>query len=142
SRRVGPQGIVYAQDVQQGMLNAITRRVQREGQANVRTILGTATDPKLPAGSFDAVLIVDAYHEIDDGVRLLTHVARALKPRGRVGVVDFKLEGGGPGPPDDERVDPRDVINDATQAGLQLLSSEMLPFQYFLIFGRPDVPTP
>ncbi|MCC7124152.1 MAG: class I SAM-dependent methyltransferase, partial [Acidobacteria bacterium] len=42
SRRVGPQGIVYAQDVQQGMLNAITRRVQREGQANVRTILGTA----------------------------------------------------------------------------------------------------
>lgn len=142
SRRVGPQGVVYAQDVQQGMLNAITRRVQREGQANVRTILGTATDPKLPAGIFDAVLIVDAYHEIDDRVRLLTHVARALKPRGRVGVVDFKLEGGGPGPPDDERVDPREVIADATRAGLQLSSSEMLPFQYFLIFGWPDAPTP
>ena len=63
ARRVGPQGVVYAEDVQQEMLNAITRRVQREGLANVRTILGRGADTRLPSATFDAVLIVDAYHD-------------------------------------------------------------------------------
>ena len=64
ARRVGPQGLVYAEDVQQEMLNAISRRVQREGLANVRPVLGRGSDPRLPPASLDAVLIVDAYHEI------------------------------------------------------------------------------
>ena len=55
---------------------------------------------------------------------------------GRLGVVDFKLEGGGPGPPTEERVSPETVIRDAASAGLRLLPQEtFLPYQYFLIFG-------
>lgn len=139
ARRVGPNGRVYAQDVQQEMLMSISRRVEREGLTNVATVLGAGGNPNLPVrnGTVDAVLMVDTYHEIKDRVTLLAHLARALKPQGRIGVVDFKLEGGGPGPPTEERVSPEIVVADAAKAGFRLLSQEtFLPYQYFLIFGR------
>jgi ubiquinone/menaquinone biosynthesis C-methylase UbiE len=144
ARRVGPNGIVYAQDVQAEMLSAITRRVQREGLTNVRPVLGRGNDPRFPAaamGKLDAILLVGTYFEIEDRVTMLRNLAAALKPGGRIGVIDFKANGGGPGPPPEERVDPEVVIRDAAQAGLRLLSSEsFLPYQYFLIFGRA-IPT-
>jgi ubiquinone/menaquinone biosynthesis C-methylase UbiE len=138
ARRVGPNGLVYAQDVQQLMLAAISRRVQREGLTNVRPILGRESDPRLPARAVDTVLIVDVYHEIEDGVTLLKNVATAIKPQGKIGVIDFRLEDGGPGPAREERVGPDQVIRDAEAAGLRLLrQEEFLTYQYFLIFGRP-----
>jgi predicted methyltransferase len=143
ARRVGPNGLVYAQDVQDLMLSAITRRVQREGLRNVRPVLGRDSDPRLPQGAFDAILIVDAYYEIVDRVTMLANLAGALKPQGRIGIVDFKLEGGGPGPSRDERVSPDVVIQDAKKAGLRLLKQEAsLPYQYFLIFTRDDATRP
>ena len=137
ARRVGPQGLVYAEDVQPEMINAITRRVQREGLANVRAVRGQNSDPRLPPGSLDAVLVVDAYHEVEDRVTMLANLARALKPQGRIGVVDFKLDGTGPGPAPDERVSPDVVVKDAAKAGLRLVRQEpFLQYQYFLIFGK------
>jgi SAM-dependent methyltransferase len=134
ARRVGPRGLVYAEDVQNEMINAISRRVSREGLANVRPVLGLKNDALLPAGALDAVLVVDAYHEVEDRVAML---ARALKPQGRIGVVDFKLDGTGPGPSAEERVSPDVVVKDAAEAGLRLIRQEpFLPFQYFLIFGK------
>jgi ubiquinone/menaquinone biosynthesis C-methylase UbiE len=135
---VGPNGLVYAQDVQQLMLAAMSRRVQREGLTNVKPVLGLESDPNLPARAVDTVLIVDVYHEIEDGVTLLKNVATAIKPQGKIGVIDFRLEGGGPGPSREERVGPDQVIRDAEAAGLRLLrQEEFLTYQYFLIFGRP-----
>lgn len=137
ARRVGPQGIVYAEDVQREMLNAISRRVLREGLANVRPVLGRASDPRLPAGVIDAVLLVGVYHEIEDRVTMLRNIAASLKPQGRIGVVDFRLDGTGPGPEPDERVSPDVVVRDAKNAGLRLIRQEpFLQYQYFLIFGK------
>ena len=137
ARRVGPQGVVYAEDVQQEMINAIFRRVGREGLANVRPVLGLKHDPRLPPNALDAILVVDAYHEVEDRVAMLSSLARALKPQGRIGVVDFKLDGTGPGPAPEERVSPDVVVKDAKEAGLRLIRNEsFLPFQYFLIFGK------
>ena len=79
ARRVGPHGRVYAEDIQQPMLDAIAYRVSREGLSNVETVLGTAEDPMLPA-DLDAVLIVDVYAEVGNPVSLLTDVAAALNP--------------------------------------------------------------
>ena len=136
-RRVGPQGLVYAVDVQDEMINAITRRVQREGLTNVKAVLGIGSNPRLPASALDAVLVVDAYHEVKDRVTMLANLARSLKPQGRIGVVDFKLEGTGPGPAPEERVSPDVVVKDAKEAGLRLIRQEsFLPYQYFLIFGK------
>jgi SAM-dependent methyltransferase len=139
ARRVGPNGLVYAQDVQSEMLAAITRRVQREGLTNVRPVLGRGSDPRLPAGALDAVLVVDVVHEIDDRVTLFENLARAVKPLGRIGVVDFRIGGAGPGPDADERVAPEILEAEAAKAGLRLTRTEtFLPFQYVLIFGRGD----
>lgn len=139
ARRVGPNGMVYAQDVQPEMLAAITKRIQREGLANVRTRLGRGSDPFLPAETFDAILIVDVVHEIEDRVTLFSNLSRALKPGGRIGVVDFKPGGAGPGPDADERMPPETVESEALRAGLEVKRREaFLPFQYFLIFGRPE----
>lgn len=137
ARRVGPNGRVYAQDVQQEMLDAITRRVAREGLSNVVPRLGRANDPLLPPGSLDAILTVDVLHEIDDRVTLLGNLGRALKPNGRLGVVDFLPGAGGPGPEADDRMPPSVIEAEAARAGLVLQRREtFLPFQYFLIFGR------
>ena len=137
ARRVGPNGTVYAQDVQFPMLEAIQRRVDREGFKNVRTIKGESGDPRLPASSVDVVLIVDAYHEFTNPVEVLRHLAAALHPGGRIAVIDFTKEGGGPGPPADERKDPAEVVAEAGRAGLALVRKEtFLPFQYFLVLGR------
>lgn len=134
ARRVGPRGRVYAEDIQRPMLDAINYRVDREGLTNVRTVLGTPEDPKLPDG-LDAVLIVDVYAEVANPVSLLSDVARALEPQGRLGIVDFTREGHGPGPPMDLRVDPAAVVRDARAAGLELVSHEtFLPYQFLLVF--------
>jgi len=137
ARRVGPRGLVYAEDVQKEMINAILRRVGREGFNNVQARLGLKNDPRLPASSLDAALMVDAYHEVEDRVSMLSNLAKALKPSGRLGIVDFRLDGTGPGPESEERVSPDVVVNDATKAGLKLIRQEpFLQYQYFLIFGK------
>jgi ubiquinone/menaquinone biosynthesis C-methylase UbiE len=137
ARRVGPQGTVYAEDVQQEMINAISRRVMREGFTNVRPVLGLKNDPRLPARSLDAALMVDAYHEVEDRVTMLANLAKALKPQGRLGIIDFRLDGTGPGPAPEERVSPDVVVKDAEKAGLKLIRQEpFLQYQYFLIFGK------
>jgi ubiquinone/menaquinone biosynthesis C-methylase UbiE len=136
ARAVGPNGHVYAEDIQPEMIEVIERRVQREGLKNVTTQFGTADDPKLPAGALDAVLIVDAYHEIEHPVTLLRNVRLALKPTGLVGIINFKRDGSGPGPAIDERVAPEQVIEDARAAGLALVKREtFLRYEYMLTFG-------
>ena len=136
AHRVGPNGRVFAEDVQRQMKEAISRRVAREGLTNVKTILGTASDPMLPA-PVDAVLIVDAYSEMEDPVVLLRNVAASLKPGGGIGIINFKKDGHGPGPEMNGRVDPERVIKDASAAGLALLSRPaFLRYQYMLVFGK------
>jgi SAM-dependent methyltransferase len=142
ARRVGPNGLVYAQDIQREMIDAIRRRVERERLSNVRTVLGTDVDPSLPRG-LDAVLIVNAYHEMDHPdrpdaiVTLLRRLGDVLKPQGRLGVVDFTAGDGGPGPPAAERANPEKVISTAAGAGLTLLRREFVPpYQFLLVFGR------
>jgi SAM-dependent methyltransferase len=140
ARRVGPNGIVYAQDVQSQMIEAIRRRVDRDGLNNVRIVRGDELDPRLPVESVDAILIVDS-SEFRHRVEVLRHLGPALRAGGRIGLVEYKKVGGGPGPPQDERVDESSMIGDAERAGLRLIRKEtFLPFQYFLVLGRPSGP--
>ncbi len=137
AHRVGPNGIVYAEDIQRQMLEAIKRRVQAEGLTNVETVPGVADDPRLPSG-LNAVLMVDTYTQLGDPVTLLQNVRKALAPNGLLGIVDFKPDGsGGPGPPLSVRVHPDRIKRDAEAAGLTFRSHEtFLRYQYLLVFGR------
>jgi ubiquinone/menaquinone biosynthesis C-methylase UbiE len=136
ANRVGPNGRVYAQDVQPEMIEAIKRRVEKAALKHVVPILGTQSNPRLPE-PVDAVLAVDSFHEMRQPVVMLRNVAAAMKPSGRLGIVEFTKKGLGPGPPMEERVDPERVIRDADAAGLRLLSTETIPpYQYMLVFVR------
>jgi SAM-dependent methyltransferase len=137
ARRVGPNGIVYAEDIQQPMLESIKRRVRGEGLNNVVTRLGTPTDANLPKGALDAVLVVDVYQEVEEKIsriRLLQHLAETLKPNGRIGIVNYKPGEGGPGP--DLRLEQSVVEAEVTAAGLRVVDRATLPFQYLLVVGR------
>ncbi len=137
AHRVGPNGVVYAVDIQPAMIDAIKRRVTSRTLTNVQPILGTPDDPRLPGG-LHAVLMVDTYPQLQSPVAVLKNVARALAPNGLVGIVDFKPDGsGGPGPPIEERLDPRAIVRDAETAGLTLRRQEtFLRYQYLLVFGK------
>jgi ubiquinone/menaquinone biosynthesis C-methylase UbiE len=137
AHRVGPNGVVYAEDIQPEMIESIRRRVVREGLSNVEPKLGTATDPQLPTG-LNAALMVDTYPQIPEPVVLLQRIKASLAANGRLGIVDFKLDGaGGPGPDLEDRVSPETIKQQAAVAGLKLLSHETyLKYQYLLVFGK------
>ncbi len=88
SPRVGPTGRVLAQDVVPSYLAALSRRVQREGLANVTVSLGEPHDPRLPPASVDLALLVHMYHEIEQPFGLLANLLPALRPGARVAILD------------------------------------------------------
>ncbi len=142
AQRVGPNGLVYAEDIQPQMIESINRRVRRAGLTNVQTIIGTSSNPMIPA-PIDAILMVEVYGQLEDPVTLLRNVIPRLKPSGRVGIVEYRLDGGGPGPPFEERVEPETIIRDAEAAGLHLQSrSDQFRFQYLLVFVAREAGEP
>lgn len=92
AERVGPDGTVYAVDVQPQMLSMLRRRAERAGLDNIEFLLGTVADPRLPPNSCDLILMVDVYHELAYPELMLAEIRQALKPGGRVALVEFRAE--------------------------------------------------
>lgn len=84
SALVGDAGHVYAEDIADKRLAGLQKRVDDAHLSNVSTILGETGNPKLPAGQLDAVVILNAYHEIEPYLEMLRHIHDALKPGGRL----------------------------------------------------------
>ena len=137
ARRV-PQGRVLAVDIQQEMLDILTARAAELGIDNVEPVLGSATDPRLPAGGVDLVLIVDAYHEFSHPREMGAAIAKALRPGGRLVLIEYRGE--------DPRV-PIKPLHKMTEAqakaemvavGLEWVrTGDFLPQQHFLVFRKP-----
>jgi ubiquinone/menaquinone biosynthesis C-methylase UbiE len=89
ARAVGPDGKVYAVDVDEEMNEYLRQRVAQEGLANVEVILGRFEDPLLPDGGVDLVLVVDTYHHLGDRPAYFRNLRRDLAPGGRVAVIDY-----------------------------------------------------
>jgi SAM-dependent methyltransferase len=132
ARRVGAVGLGYAVDINPESIRYVTERAQKEKLRNVKTILGKADDPVLPANSVDAVLLLKTYHEVAQPVALLRNLRRALRPGAKVGIIDRNGNG------EDHGVGRETVISEAQDAGYTLL--EQYDFvkgdkmDYFLIF--------
>ena len=134
ANRVGPKGLVYAEDIQREMIESINRRVNRTNLSNVKTIIGTSNNPQIPT-PVDAVLMVDVYGEVEDPVTLLRNVIAQLKKGGRIGIIEHRLNGGGPGPPLQDRVAPETIIRAAEAVNLELVThDDSFRYQYLLIF--------
>ena len=85
AKRVGPSGKVYANDLQPQMLGLLRNNAARGGITNVETVLGSETDPKLPPGQIDLIILVDVYHEFSQPQKMLQGIRRALKGRRAAG---------------------------------------------------------
>src|SRR5262245_32776266 len=88
--KVGPGGTVYAVDIQPEMIEILRRQMTQRGAGNVQAILGTTTDPRLPAGKLDVVVMVDVYHEFEYPYEMLAAIVRSLKPGGRLVFVEYR----------------------------------------------------
>lgn len=94
SAAVGPHGQVIAEDVRPEFLAALREQVARHKLTNVRAVRGTATDPRIPAGWADLILLLDVYHHLDDPPAMLGALRRSLAPQGRLAVVDYYRRAG------------------------------------------------
>ncbi|MBI1352817.1 MAG: methyltransferase domain-containing protein [Acidobacteria bacterium] len=92
ARAVGPAGHVIAVDIQPGMIELLEKNLADRGVTNVRTVLGSEGDPRLPPGSADLVLLVDVYHELQEPELTMDAVRKALKPNGRLAVIEYRQE--------------------------------------------------
>src|SRR6185503_12392380 len=92
SKRVGPTGMVYANDLQPQMLDMLKRRLEKEKITNVTLVQGTVDDAKLPAESVDLELMVDVYHEFSQPQVMLRGLRNALKPGGRLVLLEYRKE--------------------------------------------------
>jgi ubiquinone/menaquinone biosynthesis C-methylase UbiE len=92
ARAVAPSGKVWANDIQPEMLDRLKELTGKEGIGNIVTVVGTETDPKLPRGTFDWILLVDVYHEFQQPEPMLAKIREALKPDGRVALVEYRAE--------------------------------------------------
>lgn len=130
--RAVPQGQVIATDIESDMVAYLTERAKREGLANVRAVKASAAASGLARESVDAILIVDVWHHIEDRVAYARDLAAALRPGGRVVIVDFRLDAT-KGPPPAMRLPPEKIVADLTAAGLAAkVSAVALPEQYII----------
>jgi ubiquinone/menaquinone biosynthesis C-methylase UbiE len=135
---VGPDGAVFAVDVEPQILEALRERIQKAKVANVVPVLALPDDPLLPSRSCDLIAVIDTYHHFPDGPAYLKRLARSLKPGGRFVNIDFHKKELPVGPPPEAKVAREAFLADAKAAGFELVEAPtFLPYQYFLVFRHP-----
>jgi len=137
AKRVGNEGRVYAEDIQPEMIALLNKRLTKEKVANVVPILGLITDPKLPEATMDLILLVDVYHEFSEPQQMLRGLRAALKPGGRLVLLEYRKED--PNVP--IRLEHKMTVAEAKMEleaeGFTLTKAdERLPRQHILIFTK------
>jgi SAM-dependent methyltransferase len=128
-----PDGVVFAVDIEPKLVAHLAARAKAEGLTNIRAVKGSATSANLPE-PVDVVLLVNVYHHIADRPDYFRRLRGALRPGGRVAVIDYKPEAT-QGAPKSLRMPVSRVAAEMKQAGYRhARSHDMLPHQYFLIF--------
>jgi SAM-dependent methyltransferase len=138
---VGPEGTVFAVDIEPAMLESLKTRISAAGLHNVKPVLGTLKNPRLPRSSLDLVLLVDVYHELEFPYEMVEEICRALKLGGRIALVEFRGE--------DQKV-PIKAVHKMTEAQARkelevhplrwVETIRTLPWQHLIIFERTAMP--
>jgi ubiquinone/menaquinone biosynthesis C-methylase UbiE len=141
AKTVGVKGKVLAVDIQEQMLAMLKARAEGRGLRNIETIQGEAWDPKIPEASCDLILLVDVYHEFSHPEHLLKAMRRALKPGGRVALVEFRAEDDNVPIRPEHKMSRAQILKEWIPAGFALDSEYgELPWQHLMFFRRDDQP--
>ncbi len=132
-----PEGSVYAVDIQEEMIAIMRKKLKKQKAENIELVLGEPTDPQLPKNSVDIVFMVDVYHELEYPREMMLELIKALKPNGKVILVEYRME------------DPTLMIKRLHKMSLEQATKEMeavglelienighLPWQHFMVFGK------
>lgn len=135
ARAVGPDGLVFAVDLQPGMLEILRGKVaQADAPSNIEMRQGTASDTGLAAASCDVVWFANVWHELDDAPAVIQEIKRILKPSGRVAILDWRPDAQfPPGPPSDHRLAPASVVEALRQAGWSKVDSRTFAEYHYLV---------
>lgn len=140
AEKLGRDGKVLAVDIQKEMLDIIRARMKKDKVANIEPVLGAETDPKLPAGGVDLILLVDVYHEFAFPFEMTEAMVKALKPGGRIAFVEFRRE--------DEKVpillahkmNEKQVLEEMKPHALKHIKTvRSLPWQHVILFEKKAV---
>ncbi|RUL87625.1 class I SAM-dependent methyltransferase [Tautonia sociabilis] len=144
---VGPRGAVFAVDIAPNFLRYIADRAKKEGLNNVCTVLGGQDSPNLPPASVDLVFICDTYHHFENPAAMLAGIHRALRPGGRLVVIDFDRKEGVSSEfiLEHVRADRQTFLSEITSAGFELSAPEgeaapELEENFFAVFDRQPSP--
>ena len=134
SKAVGPSGKVFGEDIAPDFIDRAKVKVDSDKLSNVQLFLGTETDPKLPTGSVNTALVLDVYHHFDYPDKMLANISHALKPGGRLVIVDFYKKDR----PDHVRLERDDVAKEIESNGFHLISMHERTGnnQYMLTFEK------
>ncbi len=133
-----PEGRVYAVDIQPEMLAIMRGRIDERRVDNVALVLGTEDDPNLPPASIDAALMVDAYHEFAHPREMMEAIVTALRPGGRVYLVEYRGEDSRVPIKPLHKMTEAQAVREMAAVGLaHVETKDLLPSQHFMIFAAP-----
>jgi ubiquinone/menaquinone biosynthesis C-methylase UbiE len=134
---VGDKGLVYAVDIQQEMLRLLEARAEKTNRKNIKPVLGSLIDPRLPEGKIDLILCVDVYHEFSHPEHMLAAMHKALNKDGRLVLVEFRKED--PNVPIKElhKMSKEQILKELVPNGFKLAEQfDKLPWQHMMFFQR------
>ncbi len=135
AKAVGPQGKVYAAEIDPGLVDYLGRRAKKKKLAQLEPLLAAPNDPRLPPESVDLVFFCAVLHLVQNRPAYYPKLARALRPGGRLAIIDFYKREAPVGPPLAIKLAKDDLIAELAQAGFTPRQEfDFLPYQYFLVF--------
>ena len=137
SPKIGETGTIYGVEIQQEMLDILAEKMAETNITNIKGILGTITDPKLPPNSVDLVIMVDVYHEFSHPYEMIQNICRGLKTGGRVAFVEYRAEDRSVPIKRLHKMSELQVIKEATPHPLVWVETlDDLPWQHVIIFEK------
>ncbi len=141
ARRVGPDGIIYAVDIQPEMLRMLSRHAADEGLTNIKPILGTFIDPRLPKGKVDLILCVDVYHEFSHPEQMLACMRESLAEGGQLVLAEFRAEDPAVPIKPLHKMSKEQIRKELDPAGFRVAREfDRLPWQHLVFFEAKDRP--
>jgi ubiquinone/menaquinone biosynthesis C-methylase UbiE len=139
AKMTGEMGRVYAVDIQGEMLKMLKGRAEEQGVRNITPVLSTASDPKLPKGKIDLILLVDVYHEFSHPEEMLAAMREALSPEGVCALVEFRAEDPNVPIKPEHKMTKEQIMKEWPPNGFKLVKEyDGLPWQHLMFFARDE----